>query len=169
MLADAVASGALPAVADRLPMSPLVSDVAEQIGVYGGKMVDSTGGNRLAEFRHFGYEPLVRWSVDGGEVLPNVAESWDISDDATTYTFKLREGMKWSDGEDFTSDDIVFWWEHVETNLDIQSKPRGFLVVDGEHATVTKIDDYTVSFTWPKPNGLFLATDIKNSVCLRAN
>jgi peptide/nickel transport system substrate-binding protein len=156
MLADAVASGALPAVADRLPMSPLVSDVAEQIGVYGGKMVDSTGGNRLAEFRHFGYEPLVRWSVDGGEVLPNVAESWDISDDATTYTFKLREGMKWSDGEDFTSDDIVFWWEHVETNLDIQSKPRGFLVVDGEHATVTKIDDYTVSFTWPKPNGLFL-------------
>ena len=74
----------------------------------------------------------VRWSVDGGEVLPNVAKGWDVSDDATAYTFHLREGMKWSDGEDFTADDIVFWWEHVETNTDIQSSPRGFFIVGGE-------------------------------------
>ena len=156
MLAANVASGALPPVADRLPAEPMVAPVAEQIGTYGGTMVDSTGGNRLAEFRHFGYEPLVRWSVDGGEVIPNVAKSWEVSDDATTYTFNLREGMKWSDGEDFTADDIVFWWENVETNLDIQSKPRGFFKVAGEAATVSKIDDYTVSFSWSKPHGLFL-------------
>ena len=58
--------------------------------------------------------------------------------------------------EDFTADDILFWWEHVETNTDIQSKPRGFLVVDGENAKVEKLDDYTVKFSWSKPNGLFL-------------
>ena len=156
MLADAVAAGSLPAVGDRLPNEPLVVEVAENIGVYGGTMVDTTGGNRLAEFRHFGYEPLVRWSVDGSEVIPNVAKSWEVSDDATAYTFHLREGMKWSDGEDFTADDIVFWWENVETNTDIQSKPRGFFVVGGEQATVTKIDDYTVQFSWSKPHGLFL-------------
>jgi len=156
MLADAVASGSLPAVGDRLPAEPMVVEVAEQIGVYGGTLVDSTGGNRLAEFRHFGYEPLVRWSVDGSQVIPNVAKSWEVSDDATTYTFHLRKGMKWSDGEDFTADDIVFWWEHVETNTDIQSKPRGFFVIGGEQATVTKVDDYTVQFSWSKPNGLFL-------------
>jgi peptide/nickel transport system substrate-binding protein len=64
--------------------------------------------------------------------------------------------MKWSDGEDFTADDIVFWWENVETNTDIQSKPRGFFKVDGEAATVAKVDDYTVTFSWSKPHGLFL-------------
>jgi peptide/nickel transport system substrate-binding protein len=156
MLADMVSSGKLPPVNDRLPAEPLLVEVTEQIGVYGGKMVDSTGGNRLAEFRHFGYEPLVRWSVDGSEVIPNVAKSWDVSDDATMYTFHLRKGMKWSDGEDFTADDIVFWWENVETNTDIQSKPRGFFKVDGEAATVAKVDDYTVTFSWSKPHGLFL-------------
>jgi len=156
MLADMVSSGNLPPVNDRLPAEPLLVEVAERIGDYGGTMVDTTGGNRLAEFRHFGYEPLVRWSIDGSEVIPNVAKSWDVSDDATMYTFHLRKGMKWSDGEDFTADDIVFWWENVETNTDIQSKPRGFFKVDGEAATVAKVDDNTVTFSWSKPHGLFL-------------
>lgn len=155
-LAALVASGTLPPVAERLPLEPLVLDVAEEIGTYGGEMVDTTGGNRLAEFRHFGYEGLVRWSVDGGAVVPNVAKGWDVNADATEYTFNLREGMKWSDGEDFTAEDILFWWEHVETNTAIQSSPRGFFVVDGEAATVTAPDPYTVVFSWSKPNGLFL-------------
>ena len=156
MLANAVASGALPVVGDRIPEEPLVVEVAEQIGVYGGTMVDTTGGNRLAEFRHFGYEPLVRWSVDGSQIVPNVAKSWEISDDATTYTFQLRKGMKWSDGEEFTADDIVFWWKYVESNKDIQSKPRGYMVVKGEQATVKAVDKHKVQFSWSNPNGLLL-------------
>ena len=156
MLANAVASGALPVVGDRIPEEPLFMEVAEQIGVYGGTMVDTTGGNRLAEFRHFGYEPLVRWSVDGSQIVPNVAKSWEISDDATKYTFHLRKGMKWSDGEEFTADDIVFWWKYVESNKDIQSKPRGYLVVKGEQATVQAVDKNTVRFSWSNPNGLLL-------------
>jgi len=156
MLADKVAAGSLPAVGDRIPDEPLFVEVAEQIGVYGGTMVDTTGGNRLAEFRHYGYEPLVRWSVDGSKIVPNVAKSWDVSDDATTYTFHLRKGMKWSDGEDFNAADIVFWWEYVESNKDVQSKPRGYMVVKGEQATVKAVDDYTVRFSWSNPNGLLL-------------
>ena len=156
MLAERVAAGDLPPAAQRLPSEPLVVAAAEKIGTFGGEMVDTTLGNRLAEFRHFGYEPLVRWSVDGGEVVPNVARGWEVNDAATEYTFMLREGMKWSDGEDFTADDILFWWEHVETNTDIQSSPRGFFTVDGENATVTKLDDYKIKFAWSKPNGLFL-------------
>ena len=156
MLADKVAAGLLPAVGDRVPDEPLFLEVAEQVGVYGGTMGDTTGGNRLAEFRHYGYEPLVRWSVDGSKVVPNVAKSWEVSDDATTYTFHLRKGMKWSDGEDFTAADIVFWWDYVESNKDVQSKPRGYLVVKGEQATVTALDDYTVRFSWSNPNGLLL-------------
>ena len=156
MLAERVASGVLPPVAERLPAEPLIVEVAEEIGSYGGEMVDTTLGQRLAEFRHFGYEPLVRWSVDGSEVVPNVAKSWEVSDDASEYTFHLREGMKWSDGEDFTADDIVFWWTQVENNTDIQSEPRGMFMVDGERASVEKLDDHTVRFAWSKPNGLFL-------------
>ena len=152
-----VASGALPPVEERLPRNPLVVTPAEGIGVYGGEMIDTHGGGRVGEMRHYGYEPLVRWAVDGSDVVPNVAESWEVSADATTYTFKLREGMKWSDGMPFSSADILFWWERVETNTAINSSgPRGIFVVDGEHATVEAIDDYTIRFSWSKPNGVFL-------------
>lgn len=156
MLTDVVAAGQLPPVGDRLPNEPLIVEPADEIGVYGGTLVDTASGNRLAEFRHYGYEPLVRWSVDGGEVIPNIASGWDISDDATTYTFHLREGMKWSDGEAFTAEDILFWWERVETNKELNDSPRGLFVVDGEAATVTATGDYTIEFKWSKPNGLFL-------------
>ena len=155
-LAALVEAGDLPPVAERLPAEPLVLEVASEIGTYGGEMVDTTLGQRLAEFRHFGYEPLVRWSVDGSEVVPNVAKGWDVNAEATEYTFYLREGMKWSDGEDFTADDILFWWEQVETNPDLNSEPYPYFIVDGEPATVEKIDDHTVKFSWSKPHGLFL-------------
>tara|TARA_A100001391_G_scaffold86805_1_gene57078 strand:- start:58178 stop:60163 length:1986 start_codon:yes stop_codon:yes gene_type:complete len=156
-LADQVAAGDLPTVGERLPVNPLVIEPADEIGVYGGEFQDRWGGGRIAEMRHYGYEPLVRWSVDGSEVVPGVAESWEVSDDATTYTFRLREGMKWSDGEDFTADDIRYWWENVETNAKINPRgPRDIFVVNGEPMTLTVIDDYTVEMSWSQPYGLLL-------------
>ncbi|GGA40492.1 ABC transporter substrate-binding protein [Pelagibacterium lentulum] len=155
-LADRVASGDLPPVEQRLPKEPLVIRAAE-IGTYGGTLVDSWGGGNLADQRHFGYEPLVRWSVDGSEVVPAIAKGWEISEDATRYTFFLREGMKWSDGHPFTADDILYWWDRVENNPKIMTGgPRGEFAVDGEFPAVTKVDDFTVRFEWTKPNGLFL-------------
>lgn len=118
-LAERVATGDLPAVAERLPVHPVVDPVFEGIGQYGGTLYDLYDGVRLAEFRQYGYEGLVRWSVDGNEVIPNIAERWEVSEDGTTYTFFLREGLRWSDGEPFTADDILFWWNEVETNTAI--------------------------------------------------
>jgi peptide/nickel transport system substrate-binding protein len=156
-LAEQVAAGTLPPIEERLPVNPRVVEPAEEIGQYGGAFYDLYDGGRLAEFRQFGYENLVRWNPAGDEVVPNIAESWEVSDDATTYTFHLREGLKWSDGELFTADDILFWWEHVETNEEIYpSGPYAYYVVGGEPATVTKIDDLTVEFKFSKPHGLFL-------------
>lgn len=156
-LAEMVAAGELPPIEERLPLNPRVVEPYESIGQYGGTLYDLYDGVRLAEFRKFGYENLVRWSVDGTEVIPNIAESWEISDDGTAYTFHLREGLRWSDGHPFTADDILFWWEEVETNTDIYpGGPYNYFVVNGEPATVTKIDDYTVSFSWSNPHGLFL-------------
>jgi peptide/nickel transport system substrate-binding protein len=156
-LALQVQQGLLPPVAERLPLHPRVVDVAEGPGTYGGTMYDLYDGTRLAEFRSYGYENLVRWSPDGSSVVPNIAEGWDIVEGGREYVFHLREGMKWSDGHPFTAADIVFWWDRVETNRDINpGGPYRTFVVDGEPATVRSIDDHTVSFSWSKPNGLFL-------------
>lgn len=152
-----VDAGTLPAVADRLPLEPLVIKPADEKGTYGGRFIDSWGGGNIADIRQFGYEPLVRWSVDGSEVVPGVAKSWDISDDARTYTFHLREGMKWSDGEPFTADDILFWWDRIENNIKVTTGgPRAELKNNGAAPIVSKVDDYTVSFAYEEPNGLFL-------------
>ena len=157
-LHDLVAAGKLPPVEQRLPAEPGVVTPAEHVGVYGGSFDDETaGGGAPDDTRGFGYEPLVRWSPDGQKVIPGVAKSWDISADGKTYTFHLRKGMKWSDGQPFTSADIVFWWDHVENNPKIMSSgPRNIFIVGGEKATVKAPDDETVTFSWSKPNGLFL-------------
>jgi peptide/nickel transport system substrate-binding protein len=156
-LAEMVAADELPPVGERLPVNPLVVEPAGEIGQYGGTLFDLFDGGRLADFRTYGYENIVRWSVDGSEVIPNIAEGWEVNDDATAYTFFLREGLKWSDGEAFTADDILFWWEHVETNEVINpGGPHPYQVINGEPATVTKIDDYTVRFSWSSPHSQFL-------------
>lgn len=156
-LAARVAAGELPPAAERLLADPIVLTAAS-IGTYGGTLYDIYDGNRLAEFRKFGYENLVRWNADGSQVIPNIAESWDVNADASAYTFHLRDGIKWSDGQPFTADDILFWWERVETNTDINpGGPYSFFIVEGQAATVTKVDDLTVTFSWDNPNGLFLS------------
>jgi peptide/nickel transport system substrate-binding protein len=156
VLAEMVASGELPPIEERLPVNPRVVEPANEIGTYGGEYLgiyNATG--TLAEYRQFGYENLVRWSVDGSEVIPNIAESWEINDNGTTYTFHLREGLKWSDGHPFTSADISFWWEEVETDVS-PGGPHGLFYVAGELPTLTVIDELTFSFSWSSPNGLFL-------------
>jgi peptide/nickel transport system substrate-binding protein len=156
-LKSQVDAGTLPPVAERLPLEPLVIQPAEEIGVYGGRFVDSWGGGNIADIRQFGYEPLVRWSVDGTQVVPGIAKGWEISEDARTYTFHLREGMKWSDGHPFTADDVLFWWDRVENNPKVMTGgPRAELMNNGKKPVVTKVDDYTVSFAFEDPNGLFL-------------
>ncbi|MDR5867144.1 peptide ABC transporter substrate-binding protein [Halomonas koreensis] len=58
------------------------------------------------------YEGLVKKAPDG-ELLPGMAESWEVSEDGLTYTFHLREDAAWSDGEPVTAEDFVFGWRHL--------------------------------------------------------
>lgn len=53
------------------------------------------------------FEGLVSYDADGG-IVPGNAESWNINDDLTVYTFHLRDGLKWSDGSDLTANDYVY-------------------------------------------------------------
>jgi len=94
----------------------------------------------------------VRWNPEWTEVIPDVLESFEANEDATTYAFHMREGLRWSDGEPFTADGIMFWFEDVYMN-DALTLPeeRG-----DNPLTVRKLDDYTVTFTFAKPNSTYL-------------
>lgn len=150
ILAERVTAGSLPPVDQRLPANPMLITPYEDVGVYGGTwnmaMVnkDNTGFLRIV-----GFENLVRWDPNWTKVIPNVAQSYEVSADATTYTFRLREGMRWSDGEPFSADDIVFWYEAVQNNLELTPEGNGGL-------TVEKVGDYEVIFRFESPRGLFL-------------
>jgi oligopeptide transport system substrate-binding protein len=61
------------------------------------------------------FECLVTYSTTDGALIPGQAESWDISDDGLTYTFHLREGLKWSDGSALTASDFVYSAQRVLT------------------------------------------------------
>jgi len=153
VLADQVAAGALPPLADRLPENPMVVKPNESIGKYGGVWRSAlVGGSDTAWLgRTVGYDYLVRYSQDWNEVIPNIAEAFEASDDAREYTFKLRKGMKWSDGEPFTVDDIMFYIDDVAGNEELTPNGGGSNPFTGE-----KIDDVTVKIVFEQPNGLFL-------------
>lgn len=159
-LAEQVVAGTLPPVEERLPTEPLVVDVFDEIGTYGGTWNTALvgGGDNSWLNRTIGYDKLVRFAPNSMDLVPDIAKAFSINEEATEFTFDLREGMKWSDGEPFTAADILFWWEDVITNEDyLQVNPiRSMYVVEGEPMTVEAIDDFTVVFRFSKPNVLFL-------------
>ena len=153
-----VAAGELPPVEERLPEEPLVVNPIEEIGEYGGVWRQvHTGRGDLTQIDYHLNENLVKWSADFTEILPNVAKSWEFSEDARTVTFSIRKGIKWSDGVPFTVDDIMFWWEKIILNDDISPRKPSWLKSGGELATVEKIDDYTVEFSFALPYATILS------------
>jgi len=164
MLGEMVEAGELPPVAERLPANPRVITPFNEVGQYGGSMrMGFTGTNPGwgGLWYVVGWENLVSWAPDFSGVVPNIAESWEVSDDVRTYTFKLREGMRWSDGAPFTADDIMFYIDDVLFNeeLMVGGPTADWLPREGaSEFTAEKIDDYTVSFTFANPYGTFLYT-----------
>lgn len=157
-LAALVKAGELPPVADRLPDKPLVVRPTDTVGGYGGTWHSWLQGLALTTncMREIGYDPLVRWNPAGDEVVPNIAESWEIDGEGRTYTIRLRKGIKWSDGTPFTADDIVFTYDDVLLNEELYPVPLQPLAPDGQPASLEKLDDHTIRFIFASPNGLFL-------------
>ena len=157
-LAAMVEAGELPPVEERLPAEPLVQEVVEEIGTYGGTLRRGfLGPSDHNNYTRVVYDALVRHSPDGTEVIPHIAKGWESSDDFTQWTVFLREGMKWSDGAPFTADDILFWYEKIVLNEDLSPNvPVWMQNDDGSAATVEKLDDTTVRWTFAEPNTTFL-------------
>ena len=157
-LAALVASGDLPAVAERLPAEPLVQDVADRIGSYGGTLRRGfLGPGDHNNYTRVVYDALVRHAPDGGAVIPHIAKGWESNDDFTQWTVFLRDGMKWSDGAPFTADDIVFWYDHIALTKDLMPTVPGWMQNgDGSVARVEKLNPTTVRWMFGQPNTAFL-------------
>ena len=160
ILADMVSAGTLPPVAERLPVQPEVVTPLESTGQYGGTirrgLLGSSDHNNI--LRIVSPQGLTRWDPQFTQFVPNVAESWTLSDDASEYTFKLRAGMRWSDGEPFTADDIVFFVDDLLNSEDFYgNSPPSRYVIEGERMQAEKIDDTTVKLTFAGPYGEFLS------------
>ncbi len=76
------------------------------------------------------------------ELAPDIAESYEVSEDNKNYTFKLKQNIKWHDGEPLNADDVVFTVQTIK-NPDFQSS----YLPNFENVAIKKIDDYTVTFT----------------------
>ncbi len=182
-----VESGALPPVEERLPKEPqvyLTSGMKDGIGVYGDlwrgfSACPTAGYNDMAgtTMGWFGIEsytsryqglvktgPLFRADQDI-EPMPNLAMRWEWSADGMELTMYLIEGAKWSDGQPFTADDVMFTWEGYVLDTNVNA-PRHIdaWTWDGKEASLEKVDDFTIKFTFPVPKPLdfwyLLAEDV---------
>lgn len=148
----------LPPVAERLPVNPKVETPVNEIGAYSDQMlIGFTGTNPGWGGLWYitGWENLVIWKPDFSGIEPNIAESWEVNDDATEYTFHLREGMKWSDGMPFTTEDIMFYVEDVMGNEELNATGRDDWLPENfvEGFSAEAIDETTFVFKFDQPYG----------------
>jgi peptide/nickel transport system substrate-binding protein len=172
-LADQVAAGTLPALAERLPKDPKVigpgvliseEDLPDwQPGQYGGTI---NTAHSVADWAPDVFvmlnEPLLQAPGLGVQnIQGNVLKDFEVSDDNTVFTFYLREGMKWSDGEPVTTEDVRFTWESIYQNekltpAGIKARFRTGYAPDGDAGELEIIDDFTFRITYAQPYGGFL-------------
>ena len=99
------------------------------------------------------FSGLTRLGPDG-TVLPDLAEGWDVSADARSYTFRLRRDVTWHDGAPFSADDVIFTCEALR-DPDFRGEPS--LGLFWQQVRCTKLDDFTVRFELPQPLAPFPA------------
>jgi len=102
----------------------------------------------------FIYEPLVVFNrLAGNTPHFRLAESYELADDLKSITFVLRDGLKWSDGEAFTADDVLFTYDYIK-----KFPALDFISISALLESVEKVDDRTVRFNLIEPNSLIANT-----------
>lgn len=154
-----VAAGELPSVDKRIPDHPRVIDLAamgRQPGQYGGTWRLLMGDQRdLRMMTVYSYARLIGYD-EKLHVMPDILESFDVDADRV-FTFHLRPGHKWSDGEPFTAEDFRYYWDDVANNGKLS--PSGLnsaLLANNKPPRFEILDPLTVRYTWDDPNPGFL-------------
>jgi len=153
---------------DAYPGTPGANEITVNIQSEPPEMftVTTTDFTSFTVIRHI-IENLVMLD-ENDEVIPGVAEDWTVSDDGLTYNFKLREGMKWSNGEPVTAHDFVFAWKTL-LNPDIAAEYAyfGYVFKNGqafyngevgaEELGFKALGDYELEVTLENPVAYFLS------------
>ena len=149
-----------------LPASPLISKA--EPGQFGGKLTIAIPGSPrtfnpveppdlASDFiARLLFSSLVRMDWASQEVGPGLAESWNVEADGKTWTFHLRQGVRWSDGTRLTVDDVLFTWNDVMLNPELHNFTYEIFNINGKHFTVSKVDDSTVRVVTPEVFAPFL-------------
>ncbi|MXY76219.1 MAG: ABC transporter substrate-binding protein [Acidimicrobiia bacterium] len=134
------------------PEAPEIVEIviAEPAGIGTLDPINSDGSGRDAPALTTVYETLA-WTSPSGEVLPRLATEWSISEDRRTYTFHLRQGVRFHNGADFTARDVVYSVTRALTDGSpvVSQRARNL-------ESVTATDDYTVVFELREPSSAFL-------------
>jgi len=173
MLADQVKAGKLPPVDQRLPadvftVGPGVYLTKEQLpdwqpGVYGGTLRAAHAvANWAPDIFVAMNEPLLMAPKIGVQgIVGNVVKDYKVENNNQDFTFTMRKGLKWSDGQPVTSEDVRFTWEDIYGNdklfpTGVPSMFRNGYSGDGDPGKLTILDDYTFKIQFTKPYGGFL-------------
>jgi len=159
MLAELVKAGKLPPVEERLPENPLVLEVVEGIGDYGGTwrraykgVSDRWGPTKI------NHEFFLEWHMPVGgsiHIQNHVAEKYEQNADATEFTWYLRKGQKWSNGDPLTTEDVKFWYEDLFLDPKIKDNQTNVNLKPGGKPMVIEIlDEFTFKTKFAAPNPL---------------
>lgn len=128
----------------------------EEVGTYGGKMAWVIQGPQYGSYEYqFLYEAPYRWSADATKVEPNLALRHEYAPDGMSMTLTFREGVKWSDGEPFTTDDIDFWWNDLVMNKEAGYTQPYWTITKEQPMKLEKVDDFTIKVSFAAPHWLF--------------
>jgi len=161
MLAEMVKAGKLPPVEERLPKKPRVLPVYEEIGTYGGTLHMAWRGQKKDRW---GLEKLIEermvqfYMPTPGEleIVPTVCDWYEVSPDAKEFTFHIREGLKWSDGVEVTTEDVRFWYEDIWLNKDLTPTFKHWLMAGGKPCEIEILDKYTFKVKFAEPYATFI-------------
>lgn len=108
--------------------------------------VDNSSASATGEL----FEGLVRLNPKTTEEEPALAERWEHNDDGTVWTFHLRHGVRWHDGQPFTAADVVFTFNAIFDDR-VPNSIKHVLMVNGQPIKVEQVDDFTVRMVLPQP------------------
>jgi len=145
------------------------------VGKFGGQLVRdqlgepksfnpiTSGETSTSDYTDRMFEGLTTTDFWTDEVKPHLAESWEVSPDGLTWTFKLRKDVKFNNGTPFTAQDVAFTWNELiyDNSRPAGTEPRwpsslrDIATFDGKPVKVEAVDDYTVRFTLPVKVAIF--------------
>ncbi|MCC5844353.1 MAG: ABC transporter substrate-binding protein [Verrucomicrobia bacterium] len=141
--------GTLPPLSERLPADPPVIEPYAETGRYGGSV-------RTAGWLEYYFNPLefpLRMCPEGATTRYSLVKEVEASDNLTTYTLRLREGIRWSDGHPHTADDYLFWFEHVYMNRELTPVRYSPFY---DNTRMRAPDPHTLEIVFEEPNAYFM-------------